>query len=202
MQTTSSELDPTPVDISQIGLPVADRAEHDCAVGLGTSLGHRKRQLLTAILQLQAHPDVRIVRCSRLYRTPPMRGGTARGWFLNAVVRLHTTLDGPGLLTLVRSIEADAGRRRAGHWGDRTLDLDVLVHGDTVSDGPDLVLPHPGIRDRPFVLTPLLEVWPDAVDPRTQTPFATSPPPPPPRALAVGCIDRDWIVQPPAREAS
>lgn len=200
MRTTSTEIEAVVADLT----PTERRAlpHLEAAIGLGTSLGHRQRQLLTAILQLQAHPDVRIVRCSRLYRTPPMRGGTARGWFLNAVVRVRTTLSGPDLLALVRTIETQAGRRRAGHWGDRTLDLDVLLHGDTISDGPDLVLPHPGIRDRPFVLTPLLEVWPDAVDPRTHTAFAACPTPPPPRALPVGCVGRDWIVQPPALEAS
>jgi 2-amino-4-hydroxy-6-hydroxymethyldihydropteridine diphosphokinase len=94
-----------------------------------------------------------------------MRGGTARGWFLNGVVRVETALPPAELLAACIAIERREGRRRARHWGDRTLDLDLLLHDAGVVREPGLTLPHPGIAARPFVWLPLREVWPDARDP-------------------------------------
>ena len=117
-----------------------------------------------------------------------MRGGTARGWFLNAVLRIRTELDPHALLQVTRALEGRAGRRRARYWGDRTLDIDLLLFAGCVVNDPDLTLPHPGIRARPFVLTPLLEVWPEAVDPTSNQPYSASPTPPPPHAVPIGCL--------------
>nr|MBA2320523.1 2-amino-4-hydroxy-6-hydroxymethyldihydropteridine diphosphokinase [Deltaproteobacteria bacterium] len=110
----------------------------------------------------------------RWWRTPPMRGGTARGWFLNGVAVVRTELSPEDLLDRCIALERRAGRRRARYWGDRTLDLDLLHVEGVVSDGPRLVLPHPGIARRPFVVLPLREVWRDAVDPRTGRMWADS----------------------------
>lgn len=137
------------------------------ALGLGSSLGDRVAHLEVALRRLDAMPDVSIARVSRFYRTPPMRGGTARGWFLNAVAVAQTTLDAGSLLDRCRALESSAGRRRARYWGDRPLDLDILLFGDQVIETDSLSVPHPGIAERPFVYRPLLEVWPDAVDPRS-----------------------------------
>ncbi|MCB9677008.1 MAG: 2-amino-4-hydroxy-6-hydroxymethyldihydropteridine diphosphokinase [Alphaproteobacteria bacterium] len=156
------------------------------AIGLGCSLGDRRGRLDGTVRKIAAHPDIALVRCSRWYRTPPMQGGTARGWFLNGVITFDTTLSGPELLALCRRLEERAGRRRARYWGDRTLDLDLLLLGDRILDDPELVLPHPAIADRPFVRTPLLEIWPDAIDPRTGQAFRDLPDPTGPRAVPVG----------------
>lgn len=137
------------------------------AIGLGSSLGDRHGWIELALRKLDARPDTRVLRTSRLVRTPPMKGGTARGWFLNAVALVETDAEPRVLLDACAALEEAAGRRRKSHWGDRTLDLDILVVDGIVSDDPWLVLPHPGIAARPFVLGPLIEVWPDAVDPRT-----------------------------------
>jgi len=134
------------------------------ALGLGSSLGPRRRQLERAVCALDAHLQVEVLRVSRWLRTPPMRGGTARGWFLNGVALVETTLSPVELLGVCQQLEARAGRRRARHWGDRTLDLDLLVADGVISDEPRLQLPHPGIFSRTFVYAPLLEVWPDAPD--------------------------------------
>ncbi len=158
------------------------------AIGLGSSLGDRRARLEATVRKLHAHPSIQVLRCSRWYRTPPMRGGTATGWFLNGVVLVRTGLSGPDLLALCRTLEHDAGRRRARFWGDRTLDLDLLLHGESVLDTPTLTLPHPAIADRPFVRTPLLEIWPDATDPRTATPFRDLPGPSGPRAVPVAAF--------------
>jgi 2-amino-4-hydroxy-6-hydroxymethyldihydropteridine diphosphokinase len=158
------------------------------AIGLGSSLGDRRARLEGTVRKLHAHPAIEVLRCSRWVRTPPMRGGSASGWFLNGVALLQTTLDGPELLALCRALEQSAGRRRARFWGDRTLDLDLLLHGDTVLDTDTLTLPHPAIAERPFVRMPLLEVWPDAIDPRTAIPFRELPGPSGPRAVPVGAF--------------
>ncbi len=145
-------------------------------MALGSSLGDRRGWLERAVHQLSARSGVQVVAVSRWWRSPPMRGGTARGWFLNGVVRLRTDLDPEALLALCVTLEDAAGRRRGRYWGDRTLDLDVLVHGPTVQRAPRLTLPHPGLDRRPFVLWPFLEVWPDAIDPRTGARWASAPP--------------------------
>ncbi len=156
------------------------------AIALGSSLGPRRRILERAVQQLAATPGIRVERVSRWWRTPPMRGGTARGWFLNGAVRIETSLSPDELLHRCVALEAASGRRRARHWGDRTLDLDLLHVEGVTADGPHLVLPHPGIAKRRFVLLPLLEVWPDARDPRTGKRWADGGEAPGPRPVACG----------------
>lgn len=159
------------------------------AIGLGCSLGPRRRTLELAVRHLD-RPDLRLLRVSRWYASPPLAGGSARNPFLNGVALFETHLPPPEILARCRALEAAAGRRRARHWGDRTLDLDVLQYGDRVSDDPALTLPHPAVGRRPFVLWPLLEVWPDATDPRTQRPWRASPPPDRPHPWPVGAAAR------------
>jgi 2-amino-4-hydroxy-6-hydroxymethyldihydropteridine diphosphokinase len=134
---------------------------------------------------LDAHPKLTLLRMSRLWMSPPMRGGTARGWFLNAVALFDSQLSTHQLLDRCVLLEDQAGRRRATHWGDRTLDLDVLMAEDMISEDPELALPHPGIAQRHFVLSPLLEVWPDAVDPRTSKRWSAFPTPTGPRSVPI-----------------
>lgn len=155
------------------------------AIGLGSSLGDRRATIELALRRLGAHPEVTLLACSRGYRTPPMRGGTARGWFLNAVARVDTSLSPDELLALCKRLEAHAGRRRARWWGDRTLDLDLLLLGEQTIDRADLRLPHPAIAVRPFVITPLLEVCPDARDPRSGELYRDRACPDGPRAVPV-----------------
>lgn len=156
------------------------------AIGLGSSLGDRRAVLERTVRQIAASPGLHVLRASRWYRTPPLRGGTARGWFLNGAVLVESELPPHALLGICRALEERSGRRRAGYWGDRTLDLDLLLAEATVVHDDELTLPHAAISQRPFVLVPLLEVWPDAVDPRTGRPLALLPPPPGPRPAAVG----------------
>ena len=160
------------------------------AIGLGASLGDRRLTLETAIRALAAKPGLAFVRVSRWYRTPPLRGGTARNWFLNGVALFETDLDPEEVLALCVELEARAGRRRARHWGDRPLDLDLLLAEGVVRASGRLTLPHPGITRRPFVLVPLLDVWPDATDPVTGVPYASLPGPSGPRPVPVGVAAR------------
>jgi len=158
------------------------------ALGLGSSLGDRRLQVERAVAMLAARTGARGMRVSRWYRTPPMRGGTARGWFLNGVAAFDTDLDPLEVLEVCVALERGFGRRRARYWGDRTLDLDVLLAGDRIVDHPRLQLPHPAIAHRAFVLLPLREAWPDAVDPRTGSRYAALPVPPGPAPVPIGVL--------------
>jgi len=158
------------------------------AVGLGSSLGDRHLHLLRAVHALDRTPGLSLLRCSRLVRTPPMRGGSATGWFLNAVAVFHAELAPQGILDVCRQLEQASGRRRSRFWGDRTLDLDVLLDEVHVVERHDLRVPHPALTRRRFVLEPLLEIWPDAVDPSTGQALATHPRAPGPKPVPVGLL--------------
>ena len=107
----------------------------------------------------------RLVQGSRVYQTPPW-GYAHQPDFLNAVVCLETDLSPQDLLAQLGALETRLGRSRQIHNGPRTLDLDLLCHGQTLLDGPDLVLPHPRMHLRDFVLIPLCDVAPTLIHPR------------------------------------
>ena len=96
-----------------------------------------------------------------------MHGGRAFGWFLNSVACFKTLLPPESILSICKDLERQADRRREVYWGDRTLDLDLLLVGDQLLNSQDLQLPHPALLTRPFVTTPLLEIHPNIRDPRT-----------------------------------
>jgi 2-amino-4-hydroxy-6-hydroxymethyldihydropteridine diphosphokinase len=126
-------------------------------LGLGSNLGDRQALLADAVAAL---PDV--VAVSPLYETDPV-GGPEQGAFLNLVVELSTPLSARELLAVCAEREAAAERVRVERWGPRTLDVDVLwVDGEEV-DEPDLVVPHPRMWERRFVLAPLRDLAPDLV---------------------------------------
>ena len=141
--------------------------EKSVYIGLGSSLGNRKFWIEWAIKKLALHPNIRFRATSRGYRTPPMSGGRAYGWFLNSVAKFDTTLSPVELLKVAKDLERRADRRREVHWGDRTLDVDVLLYGGEIIDQPNLKIPHPSFLQRPFVTTPLLEINPNITDPRS-----------------------------------
>jgi 2-amino-4-hydroxy-6-hydroxymethyldihydropteridine diphosphokinase len=125
-------------------------------LALGSNLGDRVSHLREAIA---AMPDVAEV--SPVYETDPIGGPDEQGAYLNLVVRLDTERSPRDLLELCRSLEDAANRVRRERWGPRTLDVDVLwVDGHAVQE-PDLVVPHPRMFERPFVLAPLSHVAPD-----------------------------------------
>lgn len=127
-------------------------------LGLGSNLGDRRRQLREAVAGL---PDV--VAVSPVYETEPVGGPPGQGPYLNLVVELGTDRTPRELLELARSLEATAGRSREQRWGPRSLDVDVLLAGDLVVDEPDLVVPHPRMAERRFVLAPLADLAPELV---------------------------------------
>ena len=132
------------------------------AVGLGGNLGDAAATLHEAMLALDGLPDTRLLRASRLYRTPAW-GNTAQPEFVNAAALLQTQLEARDLLDALLDIERIFGRDRGAgeRWGPRTLDLDLLLYGDATIDEPGLRVPHPHLHERAFALLPLAEIAPD-----------------------------------------
>ena len=130
-------------------------------VGLGSNLRDPIAQLHAAFDELAKLPDTLLVLRSSLYRSSPM-GPVAQPDFCNAVAGLLTELDARSLFAELRRAETRMGREPARvRWGPRVIDLDLLVYGDERRSDADLVLPHPGIAERNFVLQPLAEIAPD-----------------------------------------
>ena len=126
-------------------------------LALGSNLGDRAAHLRTAVASI---PDV--IALSPVYETDPV-GGPDQGAYLNLVAQLDTELDARGLLDVCRKLETAAERVRRERWGPRTLDVDVLwIDGEEV-DEPDLIVPHPRMFERAFVLVPLRTLAPDIV---------------------------------------
>ena len=128
-------------------------------LAIGSNLGDRLGSLQGAVNSLADTPEVWLTAVSPVYETEPV-GGPDQPPYLNAVVAVDTTLDGPGLLHLAQRLESEAARVRQERWGPRTLDVDVLLVGDEAIDAPDLVVPHPRMLERAFVLAPLADLEP------------------------------------------
>jgi len=145
-------------------------------IGLGSNLGNRAGTIASAIERLGADPAVRVVATSPLYESEPA-GGPPQGDYLNAAVLIETDLSGREILDRALAVERSLGRVRPAPvaWGPRTIDLDVLwIEGEVIAE-PDLDVPHPRLYERPFALRPLLDVAPDARDPRSGAPLAAMP---------------------------
>ncbi|MCC7258873.1 MAG: 2-amino-4-hydroxy-6-hydroxymethyldihydropteridine diphosphokinase [Gammaproteobacteria bacterium] len=130
-------------------------------VALGSNLGDPVAQLERALGARAGLPGTRLVAASAFYCNPPL-GPQDQPHFVNAAAGLLTQMSPEALLAGLKAIESAQGRRREAEdrWGPRVLDLDLLLYGSRCSAGPGLVLPHPGVAERNFVLFPLLEVAP------------------------------------------
>jgi 2-amino-4-hydroxy-6-hydroxymethyldihydropteridine diphosphokinase len=129
-------------------------------LGLGSNLGERAQHLAHACAVLQRHPAIAVQAVSSLYHTAPV-GFTAQGWFVNAVARLHTTLQPPNLLSVTQATERRLGRTPERRWGPRVIDLDILLYDHVEMHTPYLTIPHAALLERAFVLIPLHELAPD-----------------------------------------
>jgi 2-amino-4-hydroxy-6-hydroxymethyldihydropteridine diphosphokinase len=136
-------------------------------IGLGSNLGDRKAQLDAAVAALAEAPGVVVRAVSRYHETAPVGGPEGQPNYLNAAAAVETTLDPLDLLHVLQAIEHRAGRVRTVRWGPRTLDLDLLLFGDRIIETGELQVPHPRMAERLFVLAPLAEIAPGAVDPVT-----------------------------------
>jgi 2-amino-4-hydroxy-6-hydroxymethyldihydropteridine diphosphokinase len=134
----------------------------DALIGLGGNVGEVQATLSAAIDMLCDGRDVRLLARSSDYRTPPW-GVTEQAPFVNACIAVDTTLTPQALLARALDVERAFGRERAREqrWGPRTIDIDLLAYDDVAIDEPQLVLPHPRLLERAFVLVPLAEIVPD-----------------------------------------
>lgn len=133
-------------------------------VALGANLGNPPQQLADACQQMAALPGTTLLGCSRYYRSVPI-GPAGQPDYCNAVAAIETELAPEPLLAALQAIETAAGRSRGERWAARTLDLDLLLHGDTVMNTVQLRLPHPEMHRRNFVLLPLAELAPELIIP-------------------------------------
>ncbi len=128
-------------------------------VGLGANLGNARAALIEALAEIERLPGTARVATSRLYRSAPVEASGPD--FINAVAELRSTLSPLGLLHGLHEIERRHGRERPYRNAPRTLDLDLLLHGDSALQSDELTLPHPRLHLRAFVLLPLAELAPD-----------------------------------------
>lgn len=129
-------------------------------IGVGTNVGDMRGNLRVAFEQLRTMPGVVVCRVASVYRSEP-QGLVDQDWFLNTVVEVNTSLSAQGLLTALQSVETLMGRIRTIRWGPRVIDLDILLYGEETIDCPGLIVPHPRLLERAFVVVPLAELVPD-----------------------------------------
>ncbi|RZO21082.1 MAG: 2-amino-4-hydroxy-6-hydroxymethyldihydropteridine diphosphokinase [SAR92 clade bacterium] len=133
-------------------------------IGLGSnlsgSMGDPQKQMQTALEKISDHPEIHQLNTSSFYRTSPV-GPQDQPDFINAVAQAKTSLTPLALLDYLQQIENEHGRERKEYWGARTLDLDILIFGQQSIHNTRLIIPHPRIEERAFVLVPLLEVKPN-----------------------------------------
>jgi 2-amino-4-hydroxy-6-hydroxymethyldihydropteridine diphosphokinase len=128
-------------------------------LGIGSNVGDRARHLQSAVAGLDRIDGVAVVAASPVYETDPV-GGPEQPEYLNAVVAVDTDRTPRELLEIAQRLEDEAGRVRGERWGPRTLDVDILLVGDEEVDDPDLVVPHPRLYERAFVMVPLADLDP------------------------------------------
>lgn len=135
-------------------------------IGLGANLEEPLAQLRQALRLLAEAPGLELATVSSVYLTEPQGGPAGQNWYHNAVAFFHCRLEAGALLELLLSVEQALGRRRLERWGPRIIDLDLLALGRTVvNEPPELIVPHPRLGERLFVLAPLAEAAPGWIHP-------------------------------------
>lgn len=135
-------------------------------LGLGSNLDHPQQQVMRAIGFLANHPDLTLVAQSSLYRSQPL-GGLDQPQYVNAIVEIQTMLSPESLLLVTQQLESQMGRVRidSQRWQARVIDIDIIMYGTQFIHSPTLQIPHYAMKERSFVLYPLLEIAPDLVFP-------------------------------------
>ena len=133
-------------------------------IGLGANIDDPQQQLIRALKALNGLPSTRLTGWSSFYSSRPL-GPQDQPDFINAVAVIETSLPPAELLAHTQHLESAQGREKRRHWGERCIDLDILLYGDQVVDTPDLTIPHAGLTERSFVIVPLLEIAPDTTLP-------------------------------------
>lgn len=134
-------------------------------LALGSNLGDRLANLQGARSLLHRPPECCILAASAVYETEPVGGPEGQPPYLNAVLKVQTSMTAPCLLAAAMEVERHFGRNRKERWGARSLDVDILLYGEGVFREPDLTIPHLRLHERAFVLVPLMELAPDLTHP-------------------------------------
>ena len=137
-----------------------------CLISFGSNLGDRDRLIAEAAQQIAASGVTAELRTSRLFETPPIGGPHGQEPFLNAVAAFDTRASAREILQLLQRVEQQLGRQRRRRWDARSIDLDVVLHGELVGGGTGLIVPHPRYTAREFVLEPACDVAAHYRDPR------------------------------------
>ncbi len=140
---------------------------NSCYVALGSNISPRYSYLQQAILALKQQKDIQIKSLSSIYETIPV-GYTDQANFLNMVIEIETVLSPIKVLRICQAIEQDLGRKRVKRWGPRTIDLDILLYNQEQMETEQLIVPHPRIQERAFVMVPLHEINPNVLIPSVQ----------------------------------
>ena len=141
-------------------------------IGFGSNIGDRLTHIQNAIQNLSKTEGITLRQISSLYKTDPV-GYEAQAQFLNGVAAIQTTLSPLPLLHILKDIETAIGRKHRTRWGPREIDLDILIYGDMCLQTEKLVIPHPEMHRRGFVLVPLAEIAPNLVHPVFQETIQT-----------------------------
>jgi 2-amino-4-hydroxy-6-hydroxymethyldihydropteridine diphosphokinase len=141
-------------------------------VGLGSNMGNQEQNLASARRIISAHGGLTIVKKSSIIETKPV-DYLNQPPFLNQIVIIATDMTPRDLLSFFKTSEADMGRKKTIPKGPRVIDIDILLYDDIILVTDDLVIPHPEIKNRPFILQHLHELSPDMIDPITKKPFNT-----------------------------
>src|SRR2546423_1681837 len=134
-------------------------------IALGANLGDREKNIRQAIRELKHTPGIQVMRTSKLIENPAIGGPENSPDFLNGVVEIESTLGSHDLLHRLLEIERHMGRERREKWSPRIIDLDLLLYGDKIISSDELVVPHPLMHERRFVLEPLAEIAAETVHP-------------------------------------
>ncbi len=145
---------------------------HTAFIAIGSNMESPAANCRRAMDRLGDSPGMTLLARSSLYRSEPF-GKTDQDWFVNAVVRIDTSLSPEELLKACLSIEQEMGRSRSEKWGPRIIDLDILFYDDLILKLEGLEIPHPGIPERSFVLVPMNEIAPDCIHPQLKKPVRT-----------------------------
>lgn len=141
-----------------------ERGWHEAFVAFGSNLGDKEKFIDEAIEALSNLPQINIVAISDKIVTEPY-GNVEQDVFLNGVMKIETLLSADELLQILQKVEEHAGRERKIHWGPRTLDLDIIFYDDDIISEDDLIVPHPDMKNRDFVLKPLMQIAPYKLHP-------------------------------------
>lgn len=135
-------------------------------LSIGSNLGDRVANIQQAVSMLSLDNRIKILKTSSFYETQPW-GNKNQPWFINAAMAIETVLDPEELLSIFQNIELKLGRKRGlfKKWSERTLDIDILMYDEQIINSKNLIIPHPYMHERAFVLVPMLEVKADLVHP-------------------------------------